>query len=459
MKVVELNWKELEGGICSWTGTLVDKPFSWCVEHNIPWVTPHKDIPGPVQWYCSSPFPYFRTFGTPSIEEIEEVSEAEIYDYDLARPHLTADALCLFLLNPKRTLLAATTTNLALLPVLESLAQELCDTPLQELMYKEKWKVVPHSFMSMASSKVDGKYYGSFGFRTSLPERYEVRYWRDADRVERMDSADGMLVVDLSFEEDEKKSKKPKKLNKLIMSRKGWTPVEESRVEFNDSDLDGNFTVHVAPVPWTRTDILIATPLADLDEIMIPRTHLQGHTTSAYLESCLTKTFKKSVTSMDKVAETIGDFIESIEEHLVKALIPPRMIISGKSGETARTWSSPNVEVVPKPCDIQEIHTILAPLTAGMNDAAADWVVNIATRACVIMHSRNVTVFDAQYTSLMFNYGDLMASLMRAGPGDMTDYVTPFLMIGTLDRKKLVFTPRVRKAGGASASPLIGGSL
>ncbi len=445
----------VRGKITELTAELEDQSLPWCMWHMVPWVAPHKDLKvyDGWEWQASSPLAYFRAwYGTPMVEE-QEMPEDGIYNADVAQPKATIDQICLGLLAKKRRVFFAHTDEMDVLGELMELAESEGKN-LETETFEKRWLVYPHYVEEWLTKRIENKVYVTLGLTAGFATRadydnvdaVELRFWREPGRIERLDSADGSCIV-TSDTEDELR----------VIGKQGWQPFPAvSRI--TAAELPEFFFAY--PVKPNIAEILIETPLADMDEVFVPRTHLKDQMTIGQLETYLERRLGVKARSTQEVAQILGDYAEKLDAELVKSLGAPMMVLSGESGEEAKTWVSAPRQgtLVPKPSDLSEVRGTLHQVIEEGNDATSDLMVNLISRACVVMHLRNTTVFDPAYRTGMFTYPGLIEALLKAETSSKSGYTTPFLMIGALGKTKRSFAERKAKHGGVASSPLIGGS-
>jgi len=454
MKV--LRGKLLKSGqVTELTAELEDQPLAWCMWNNVPWVAPHKDLKvfEGIDWQSSSPLAYFRAwYGTPMVEA-EEMPDEGIYNADIAVPNVTVDQICLGLLSKKRRVFFVHTDQMEVLGELMEIAEK-AGKSLEIETHEKRWVVYPHYVQDWLTRYVGTNVYVHLGFRPGLATRtdydtidaVEIRFWKGGGRIERLDSAEGSCIVTSDTETELR-----------VIGKQGWQPFPAvSRI--TEEELPKFLFAY--PVKQDVAEILIETPLADMDEVFVPRTHMKERLTMGQLQTFIERRLGIKTKNGQDVIRILGEYAEAHDAELVKSLGAPMMVLSGESGESAKTWvSAPRVEtLVPKPCDLSEVRSTLHDIIEDGNDVTSDLLLNLLSRACVVMHLRNTTVFDPTYRTQMFTYSGLLEALLKAESNSKSGYVTPFLMIGALDRKKRSFTERKTVTGGVASSPLIGGA-
>lgn len=448
MKVLRVT-RVPRGPIVEIEAELVEKPLDWCVKLHIPWVTPHKNIKtGSVQWLAQSPLPFFRTwFEEPWFEKQQFATDDGIYGADIPIPALTADTIMTKMVNKTARYLSVDTSEFSNLAELEDLAAKEGKDLYTEL-HAGRLVVVPSTFADWISVEEDGERYAHLGF-TSLKQsslRYiEIRFWKNPDRIERLDSCDGHVTVDASSPV------------MPILNRSGWTPFPADLRTVMEMDLTGFYFAN--PVNDSKAEILIPTPLADMDELFLPRTHARGQITAGQLGSVLTRRLGIKVDGIDGIAKTLAAFCEQRDAQFVAALGAPRMVVSGEATEAMTSWVSQGDSAIPKPCELEPVRQLFPELVDPQDERTSEFLLNMISRACIVMHLRNTTIFDAQYKTPMFQYETIIASLMRANPHDKAGYLTPMFLIASLDRKRIQNVVRHKPSGGTAASPLIGDTI
>lgn len=446
-----------KGRISELTAELEDAPLAWCIWHTIPWVAPHKDLKvyPDWEWQASSPLAYFRAwYGTPLVEEKEHLPEDGIYNADVALPKTTVDQICLGLISKKRRVFFCRTDEMESLGELMEIAEQ-AGKSLEIETAEKRWLVFPHYVEEWITKRVENKVYVTLGFTAGRATRsdydsvdsVELRFWRAPGRIERLDSADGSCIVTPDSETEMR-----------VVGKQGWQPMPPAS-QITDADLPSFFFAY--PVKQDVAEILIETPLAEMDEVFLPRTHVKDRMTIGQLQMFVERKLGVKTKNAQEVADALGEYAEKVDAQLLKALGAPMMVLSGEAGEDAKSWvSAPRAgQLVPKPSDLSEVRSTLHHVIEDGNDVTSDLIMNLISRACVVMHLRNTTVFDPTYTTGMFNYKGLLDALLKAEPTSKSGYITPFLMIGTLGRPRRPFVERKTVGGGVAASPLIGGTL
>lgn len=449
MKVLRVTRSSTRGPIVEIAAELVEKSLNWCVQNQVPWVTPHKNVKeGSVQWLAQSPLPFFRTwFEEPWFEKEQFSSDEGIYGADIPIPVLTADTIMIKMANKTARYLSVNTSEFENLAELEDFASREGKDLYREL-HAGRMIVVPSSFVNWITTDINFEQYGHLGFSNHRHGKFryvEIRFWKNPDRIERLDSCDGHVTVDAS-------------LNVMpVLNRSGWTPFPNGVRSIVEEDLNGFYFAN--PVSDSKAEILIPTPLADMDELFLPRTHARGQITAGQLGSVLTRRLGTKVDGIDGIAKVLAQMCEERDGQLVTALGAPRMVVSGEATKSMTSWVSQGDSAIPKPCELEPVRQLFPELIDAQDERTSEFLLNMVSRACIVIHLRNTTVFDSNYKTSMFDYETIIGSLMRANPHDKAGYLTPMFLIASLDRKRIQNVVRHKPSGGTATSPLIGDTI
>ena len=463
MKTIRVTTKPLNGNLHEGIFTIVDLPILQAWQEQIPWVLPNRNFQDGMstgfEWLAMGALAFWRRWngtpcmeykpdapmktqgGTTTINPLMPPSHA-LYELSIGKPTFTADAFMANVLTGRSKVIFfdETTSPGAILSQLEDYGTAL-GRAIDDMILTKKIVIYPletshdvlfdprNGFMDFGwHTRPVPTWYDTNRMRAISPWTYlELRYWHNPRKVTELESYEGRAVVEIADG-----------LTKPICKVKvadGNVPFDPKNEIVSFADLENAPMVFAFPVEEKKAFRQMATPLKFLDEIQIPRTHCHGSITVKELSSFLGRMLGSNVTTSEECGEALGDYYKTIESEIVDALEPPRMIVSGEAGDAATSWLRASMETVPKASELPAVQQAVRRVWTD-GDEVSEWICNLLCRTAVVLHLRHGTMFNGGFRTGMYEPGQLIRSIIMARDKDKANYLTQFLLVASIKKKR-----------------------
>ncbi len=435
-------------------GTLEEVPVELCLRGRTPWVAPSPFESWGVDYRGPTPLIQFQAWhGKSWLEGSRKIGDSELYMSGIPEPQRTPNALLRGLLKQEVRVFLANPENIGL----AISALELVSPDWRRKAKRNEFLIFPDWIIDKI---VDLHHRCNFGWAENLKalknigdaratrcwnnyEYIEFRYWADPVILDDISGYDGRAVVHL------RKDPLPPK----IVVAEGFCPVkcgEDLR------ELERGF-YYAMPVHKDRAYKVIPTSLQGIDEVLIPRGGIRGRITGGQICSFVSEKLKK-VKTITEAAEALGEYYERIEDELVDALAPPRMVVAQRKEQKVVTKFLADERKIPETSDLKAVQDVV-PAVYDPTSYASKWVIDMLCRVAVVCHSRGAVLFSKDYKTELFSPADIIRSIMKVSQHRLSPYLNRMVLIGGLsgsEFQRQIRTMDPTKAEEQKAPPLAG---